>query len=72
MLSSDKIVSSVGVQPEGQESENEEGVDSVASMKISHGAALNHLEFLLDYLESEENTLLINKLILHKKENTAK
>jgi hypothetical protein len=58
MLSSDEIVSSVGVQPEEREE-----MDSVASKKISHGAALNHLEFLLDYLESEENSLLSDKLI---------
>jgi hypothetical protein len=45
MLNSDEIVSSVGVQPEErEESENEEEVGSVASKKISHGAALNHLE----------------------------
>jgi hypothetical protein len=45
MLSSDETVSSVGMQPEdGEESENEEEEDSVASKKISHGAALNHLE----------------------------
>jgi hypothetical protein len=54
-------------------------VDSVTSKKISHGAALNHLESLLDYLESEENSLLSDKLILRrlrmdirKKENATK
>jgi hypothetical protein len=48
----------VGVQPEErEESENEEEVDSVASKKISHDAALNHLESLLNYLESEKNSL---------------
>ncbi|PNF42464.1 hypothetical protein B7P43_G08744 [Cryptotermes secundus] len=80
MLSSDEIVSLVGVQPkEREESENEEEVDSTASKKISHGAALNHLESLLDYLESEENSLLSDKLILRrlctdirKKENAMK
>ena len=80
MLSSDEIVTSMGVQPEErEESENEEEVDSAASKKISHGAALNHLESLLDYLESEENSLLSDKLILRrlrtdirKKENAAK
>jgi hypothetical protein len=41
-------------------------VDSVASKKKSHGAALNHLESLLDYLESEENSLLSDKLILRR------
>jgi hypothetical protein len=55
------------VHPEGrEESENEEEVDSVASKKISHGAALNHLESLLDYLESEQNSLLSDKLILRR------
>ncbi|PNF43064.1 Jerky protein homolog-like [Cryptotermes secundus] len=80
MLSSDEIVTSMGVQPEErEESENEEEVDSVASKKVSHGAALNHLESLLDYLESEEDSLLSDKLILRrlrtdirKKENAAK
>jgi hypothetical protein len=75
-----KSVSSVGVQrEEREESENEEEVDSVATKKISHGAALNHLESLLDYLESEENSLLSDKLILcrlhtdiRKKENASK
>ena len=37
---------------EREESENEEGVDSAASKKVSHGAALNHSESLLGYLES--------------------
>jgi hypothetical protein len=48
-------------------------------VKISHGAALNHLESLLDYLECEEYSLLSDKLILcrfrtdiRKKENAAK
>jgi hypothetical protein len=41
-------------------------VDSVARKKISHGAALNHLESLLDYLESDENSLLSDKLILRR------
>jgi hypothetical protein len=48
-------------------------VDSVTSKKISHGAALNHC------LESEENSLLSDKLILRwlrtdicKKENVTK
>jgi hypothetical protein len=48
-------------------------------VKISHGAALNHLESLLDYLESDEYSLLSDKLILcrlrtdiRKKENAAK
>jgi hypothetical protein len=36
-------------------------VDSVTSKKMSRGAALNHLESLLDYLESEENSLLSDK-----------
>ncbi|PNF17474.1 hypothetical protein B7P43_G18326 [Cryptotermes secundus] len=80
MLSTDKIISSVGVQPEErEESENEEEVDSATSKKISHGTALNHLESLLDYLDSEENSLLSDMLILRrlrkdicKKENAAK
>jgi hypothetical protein len=56
----------VWVQPEEwDKSENEAEVDNVASKKISHGAALNHLESLLDYLQKEENILFSKKLILH-------
>jgi hypothetical protein len=48
-------------------------------VEISHGAALAHLESLLGYLESEEYSLLSDKLILRrlptdirKKENATK
>jgi hypothetical protein len=35
-------------------------------VKISHGAAFNHSESLLGYLENEENSLLSDKLILRR------
>jgi hypothetical protein len=39
---------------------------SLAGGKKAHSAALNYLDCLLDYLESEECCLLSDKLILHR------
>jgi hypothetical protein len=42
------------------------GSEEFRGWKKKHSAALNHLDCLLDYLESEECCLLGDKLIWHR------
>uniref|UniRef100_A0A1B6IKK4 Uncharacterized protein n=1 Tax=Homalodisca liturata TaxID=320908 RepID=A0A1B6IKK4_9HEMI len=41
--------------------EGEEGLQ--AEPEVSHRAAINHIQYLLDYLEGQEDSLLCNKLV---------
>jgi hypothetical protein len=43
-----------------------EGEGLASKNKLTHGAALDHLDCLLDYLESEEDSLFSDKLMLHR------
>jgi hypothetical protein len=63
-LSNDDIGRSLGGEEENDSDSEEEGLAS--KNHIMHGAALNHLDCLLDYLESEEDSLLSDKLKLHR------
>jgi hypothetical protein len=76
-LSNDDTVRSLGGEEENDSDSEGEGLES--KNKIMHGAALNNLDCLLDYLESEEDSLLSDKLMLcrlhsniQKKESSAK
>lgn len=74
MQSDDDIVRRA--QGEGEDSmsggEGEEGEvgEEETSDKISHSAALNHLNCLLDYMEGQDDTLLSDKLVLRKLRST--
>lgn len=71
MMSDEEIVRRA-TQGQGETESDEEGVveggeeASADTDNITHSAALNHLECLLDYLEGQEDTLICDKLMLTK------
>ncbi|KAJ8887736.1 hypothetical protein PR048_013954 [Dryococelus australis] len=65
MLSCDDIISSLN-EEKRNDSDSEGEADKVVNNKMSHGEALKHLESSLDYVESEDDSLLTDKLVLHR------
>lgn len=71
MMSDEEIVRRA-TQGQGEMESDEEGVEeggeeaSADTDKITHSAALKHLECFLDYLEGQEDTLICDKLMLPK------
>lgn len=69
MMSDEEIVRRV-TQGQGETESDEEGVEergeeaSADIDKITHSSALNYLECLLDYLEGQEDTLILRQIML--------
>ncbi|XP_051856446.1 jerky protein homolog-like [Antechinus flavipes] len=57
------------IKVELNESEGEEQ-ELIPEGHISHSAALNYVEILLDYLEQQEDSLMTDKLVLHRLRTT--
>ncbi|XP_027696752.1 jerky protein homolog-like [Vombatus ursinus] len=63
------MTSAEEIKVEPSDSEGDER-ELIPEGHISHGAALSYVEILLDYLEQQEDSLVTDKLVLHRLRTT--